>query len=838
MASNTTSKSSSKKSADRQKEVYAMISYANTALDKLPMVTNDLLDALNTNSLTISFSPFEYLFKILKILGFTEEDFKRIITDILTVVLPALELNVKASILSNIKSIIDCNIDPRIPDKYRKPYSNGYFTPRSTYNLIKHGEIDNRGLFISVDAIDPDCLLTKSPFNDEGRNYYFGQYTGAGKPCSPYQLVRANDMNAFLWFCIHKGKFPSPTMLNLNNKVVNIGGKQYFVRSGHTIMDYIVLDGTLYDTEKPLTVNVGNSFSSYGNKNLLSVAVTAEPNKIEIVPTSDDWNSCNWYVDRNRYFNYNMTSLASDAPRDYSHEMGLFNIQYMKPSDYGDRYGMMNGNHNLKLTILPKPYLMTPMGVIDESEKLKLKTNFSLILFSPSGEVNKKGKYTINPSHLNTLGSYEKDKAIIIPFVDEAEDPDHVFVFKDNMNYGFATTDNPLNIIKDQKVYEKHLIECYLGLTIYEFNYDFVMGMRIFDPVVVTRRILDLLFNPNNNAYVKVGLTNEITRGDGARKNNTTYANAKSRVEMYIRKLMEEDEDMSDCYYKFTNDEYEELLKKAAAARYYEQPYRTWNANTEAFDMSDVDAILNGFPVQGTLEEQRAAITNAFETAYRKAMTISEENINPTNGTTSATLQNRRTVSIQFWFDICSILKDVLIEALITPKLLMLLEINQQIANDKNITSVTVDDLVQFKGLTKSGSGDNAKLVNAISNIVSAVIKEMLDIIAQKLLDEIISYISTLISDLARKIGREQMQSYLRVLMSLISLFKKGLSTLGTVNDMISSRLGEYGSTSLNKNMGTMANEELTRMGFNYTEITTESMSNDENANKPLINNC
>ena len=35
-----------------------------------------------------------------------------------------------------------------------------------------------------------------------------------------------------------------------------------------------------------------------------------------------------------------------------------------------------------------------------------------------------------------------------------------------------------------------------------------------------------------------------------------------------------------------------------------------------------------------------------------------------------------------------------------------------------------------------------------------------------------------------------------------------------------------------------MINEELTRMGFNYTEITTESMSNDENANKPLINNC
>jgi hypothetical protein len=262
------------------------------------------------------------------------------------------------------------------------------------------------------------------------------------------------------------------------------------------------------------------------------------------------------------------------------------------------------------------------------------------------------------------------------------------------------------------------------------------------------------------------------------------------------------------------------------------------SASVEAFDMSDVDAILNGFPVQGTLEEQRAVITNAFETAYHKAITISEENINSANGTTSATLQNRRTISIQFWYDICSILKDVLIEALITPKLLMLLEINQQIANDKNTTSVTVDDLVQFKGLTTPEIGADTKLVNAISNIVSAVIKEMLDMIAQKLLDEIISYISSLISDLAKKIGKEQLQSYLRVLMSLISLFKKGLSTLGTVNDIISSRLGEYGSISLNQNIGTMANEELTRMGFNYTEMTTESMSNDENANKPLINNC
>ena len=837
MASNTTFKTLPQKSADAQKEVYAYISWANTALDKLPVLTNDLLDMLNLDSLAISFSPFEYLFRILSVIGFTEEKFKKLIINILTTTLPALELSVKASLLSNIKTIIDCHFDPLIPEKYRKPYSNGYFTPRSTYNLIKHGEIDNRGLFISVDAIDPDYLLTMSPFSEGGRNYYFGQYTGIGKPCSPYQLVRANDMNAFLWFCIHKGKFPSPTMLNLSGSTINVGGKEYNVKNGRTLMDYIVLDGT--KDNKPLTINVGNSFSSNANKNLLSVAVTSEPNKIEIVPVSDDWNSCNWYVDRNRYFSYNMTSLASDMPRDYGHEIGLFNIQYMKPSDYGDRYGMMNGNHNLKFSILPKPYVMTPMGAIDDSRRLKLKTNFSLVLFNSSGEVDKKGKYTINPSHLNQSGAWTNDKAIIIPFLDEADDPDHVFTFKSNSVYGIAPKSNPLNIItNDPGVYEKHLIECYLGLTIYEFNYDFVMGMRIFDPVVVTRRIIDLLFNPVNNAAIQIGLKGETTRGGSARKNNSTYANAKSRVDMYIKKLMEEYDDMSDCFYRFTNDEYEELLKKAAAARYYEQPYRTWNSDTEPLDISDINKILNGFPVEGTLEEQRDVITRTFETALEKAIIISEENINSSNGTSSFSSQNRRTLSVQFWFDICSILRDVLIESLITPKLLMLLEINQQIANDKETASITVDDLIKGKGFATPEVGVNPKVVNAISNIISAVIKEMLDLIAQKILDEIITYIQSLMSEIAKKIGLELAQSYLRVLMSLINLFKKGISTFEACNDIISSKLGENGLLSFNKNMGDMANEELTRMGFSYTEITTESSSNDQDSNTPLINNC
>ena len=47
----------------------------------------------------------------------------------------------------------------------------------------------------------------------------------------------------------------------------------------------------------------------------------------------------------------------------------------------------------------------------------------------------------------------------------------------------------------------KNMIECYPGLTVYEFNYDYVMSIRLFDAKSIASALFDALFN------TRVGIT-------------------------------------------------------------------------------------------------------------------------------------------------------------------------------------------------------------------------------------------------------------------------------------------------------------------------------------------
>ena len=108
------------KKAEQQQEIFAQIDANMAILEKMPDLVDVGLDFLNADSFVFSQNPLELLFKIIKKLGVTEDELKEWITNILIEVLPSVEIGVKAFLISNIKSIISCNFDPRIPWKLRK----------------------------------------------------------------------------------------------------------------------------------------------------------------------------------------------------------------------------------------------------------------------------------------------------------------------------------------------------------------------------------------------------------------------------------------------------------------------------------------------------------------------------------------------------------------------------------------------------------------------------------------------------------------------------------------------------------------------------------------------
>ena len=168
----------------------------------------------------LSLNPFRFLMDIItKYVSF--EEMLDFLVDTLTVSLPMIEFGIKGIILSNLKSIVDCNSDPRIPNWMRNP---------------------NDGMIFNLASIDYKNMMSISPLTPYGTSHYFGTRTYyiiegdkeenkkyydktlACRSCieqgikmskikkisecdNVYKLARAEDFNAFLWFVVHKGFF-------------------------------------------------------------------------------------------------------------------------------------------------------------------------------------------------------------------------------------------------------------------------------------------------------------------------------------------------------------------------------------------------------------------------------------------------------------------------------------------------------------------------------------------------------------------------------------------------------------------------------------------------------
>jgi hypothetical protein len=157
--------------------------------------------------------------------------------------------------------------------------------------------------------------------------------------------------------------------------------------------------------------------------------------------------------------------------------------------------------NKLVFTIKPSPNIITPKidanPQITKNEKgynleLNIKGdspwNFRRVLFNSKGEKDAWGKYSV------IIGAEDKD------YNDKAYRKYKVMQPK---NPNVADGDIALMVNRKTREYflsgktetTSVLYECYPGLTVYEFNYDYVMGMQLFDPTVIVAQLVEALVN-------------------------------------------------------------------------------------------------------------------------------------------------------------------------------------------------------------------------------------------------------------------------------------------------------------------------------------------------------
>ena len=412
----------------------------------------------------ISLNPFTFLMDIItKYVSF--EEMVDWLVDVLTVSLPTIELSIKGVILANLKATIDCNNDPRIPNWLRK-----------------NGAADE-GFIFDLRAIDYNNIMSVSPLSEHGKAHYFGTSTYfiidgdkesgkkyhtrtlACKYCieqglsmtrvrkysdcdNVYQLARAEDFNAYLWFVVNKCYFTKEVTLPVGSNLLgvisgtetlteNIASYSPGAIATSTTINSLCIEGKVEEYNGQYGYTNSEILTNDVNVEMASTNFLPRSYNYKFVPMSKDTKSVNWYVNRETFYNF-LKKEKDRVPRDYGKEVPICNLQYYE--------NIGHSMNCIKFTILRKPEVHLP----SKDEPI---WRVKPIIFDKDGNPDIWGSYSSTAYAMNDDGSY-------------------------TLTGGTET-----------------LYECYPRLTVYEFNYDYVMGMKLFDPTVVTAQLLETVIN-------------------------------------------------------------------------------------------------------------------------------------------------------------------------------------------------------------------------------------------------------------------------------------------------------------------------------------------------------
>ena len=641
-------------------EALSKIDMAQAMADKVLII----LDLIQSNkSYPLDLNAMSFLMNILKSLGVSFDVIEEWLTNFLVYVIPTLELSTKAYLLSNLKNMVGCSTDPRIPEKYRKKHKSQDDTESS----------QERGIDIDIESIDYLDKLSISPLSDNGKGLYFG-LDGIN---DSYKFARADDFDAFLWFVIHKGKFPNSSIVKLddNNNLILGNHKTTKNYKGSLLSSLEVT----YNEDDPSTILLGNTFQ-YESGRTISMCIDIKYNdkgKIlnnTIVPISDDWSSVNWYTRRANYFTKNIIGDKASkisAKRDYSKEIPICNIQYI---DQGSTDSPVIGtvNNKLRFTILPKPL------VYINPKELTIKK----ILFNENGDFDKNGKYTLSDTKFDEIFKKEKSK-----------------------DFEFNEGKSKADVIRS-------MYECYKGLTIYEFNYDFIMGMKLFD----ARSIVSALFDTLQNASLglSVGLEER-------------HQESTDTIKEIIKNIINTDDStVNDCYHTFSNERYNMLLSNTANKRL--------NRTDKFYDAKQIlSASLSGDTV------------NEEEVLHRA---ITQAKVTVTEGSDGS---DEYGIANNFMFSLLNNLITAIVQSLLSPKLLMVIVVNQS-----------------MMGGGKWEKFNFSNLFKALQDIIVGIVKEVKDLIIDKLWKLVATRLDPLITITSDEIVKEQLDSYADVLREIM----------------------------------------------------------------------
>lgn len=285
--------------------------------------------------------------------------------------------------------------------------------------------------------------------------------------------------------------------------------------------------------------------------------------------------------------------------------------------------------------------------------------------------------------------------------------------------------------------------EIYYPKTVFEFNFDYINSLKIFDSKVIVANIYNAL----------IGLVSPAVDAITDIKYNVQMESIASKISDIVKTVMEsEDTIIDDNFFTFSNSEYDQLLNDTELK--YSENYEFGNTSG-TMTQDDINNLTNKILDIGSstdIVEQETKIKNTF---IHVAISGGSEGYNKITG--------KFTWGGKVILDLIKETITQLVLQIFSPSVMMLFIINKYFMGD--ITDIN------FKTLNIK------ELIKSLRNLILTIAKQILDVIIKQFLKYILDELKEIINTIIRKILLERIEYYMEILRGILSLIKMFYNT-------------------------------------------------------------
>ena len=263
----------------------------------------------------------------------------------------------------------------------------------------------------------------------------------------------------------------------------------------------------------------------------------------------------------------------------------------------------------------------------------------------------------------------------------------------------------------------------YWKKTLIEFNANYINSIKLFDPTVVAAQIIDRI---TGVLSVNLSLT--------AQQLITQY-----QIENVVKKIIEyDDAEINDCFFSFTNEQYDEMLSKSQLQHAGFFSYDGETNTNNPINPEEILKSLDGISSSASKEEQITLIEGAmYEVSGLLSNTYESKDIN-------------FSVQMNFVEKIIYELSVVIISSILSPKVYLLLAVNISLMGLPGLP--TAQDFISgYKNMIKQIIIlIKDMLIRYMFNYLMDILKPLLTMLASKITIESILFYKELISQLIK----------------------------------------------------------------------------------------